>query len=419
MSEENKKHFIYKRIFPDVKTLLTREHKSTEDIFNDALFVLDTNTLLTPFSTGKENIEEIEKVYKTLIKNKRLYIPEHVLREFAKNRSLKISELYTNIDNALSSSKPINDFEYPILGELDAYKSIKENKKSIDEILKEYRKNLKELKSGITKWNWSDPVSSMYQRNFSEDLIIETKESEEDLIKEYEERIDNEIPPGNKDKAKSNNAIGDFIIWKSILDLGARVKKDVIFISNDEKNDWLLKGNKKSISTKFELVDEFYRISSGNHFITMTFSDFLEKQGVDIEIFDAFDKIFRIENKIEFQPTVTLKSLEKIKNLLNKYLERRKEYPNDDGIFIEGFFETAVSDFQSSYQGEYGNKDDWASVFNYFFELEEIITDIANLNSEIIFQDFRKKRSTISEQIQMAALAKEFLNKYEELRLLI
>lgn len=413
------KHFIYKRVFPDVKTLFTREHKTTEEIFNDALFVLDTNTLLTPFSTGKENIEEIEKVYKTLIKNKRLYIPEHVLREFAKNRSLKISELYTNIDNALSSSKPINDFEYPILGELEAYKNIKENKKSINEILKDYRKNLIELKSGITQWNWSDPVSSMYQKNFSEDIIIDTKESEENLIKEYEERIENEIPPGNKDKSKANNAIGDFIIWKSILELGARVKKDVIFISNDEKNDWLLKGNKKSISTKFELVDEFYRISDGNHFITMTFSDFLEKQGVDIEIFDAFDKIFGIENKLQFQPTVTLKSLDKIKNLLNKYLERRKEYPNDDGIFIEGFFESAVSDFKSSYHGEYGNNDDWASVFNYFFELEEILTNITNLNSEIIFQDFRKKRSTISEQIQMSALAKVFLNKYEELRLLV
>jgi len=419
MSEQNKNHFLYKKIFPDVKTLFTREHKTTEEIFKNALFVLDTNTLLMPFSTGKENIEEIEKIYKSLIKEKRLYIPEHVLREFAKNRSIKISELYTNIDNALSSMKPINDFEYPILGELDAYKNIKENRKSISEVLIDYKKNLKKLKSGITQWNWSDPVSSMYHKIFSENIIIDTQEKESDLIKEYEERMENEIPPGNKDKSKVNNAIGDFIIWKSILELGKKEKRDVIFISNDEKNDWLLKGNKKSISTKFELVDEYYRISDGNHFISMTFSDFLEKQGLDIEIFDAFEQIFKIENIKNLEQTITLKSLDKIYHLLIKYLNRRKEYPNDDGVYIDGFFETVVNDFQSSYTHEFGNKEKWGSIFDYFFRLEEVATDIAKLNSEIIFHDFRKKKSTISEQIQLAALAKEFINTYDELRLLI
>ena len=271
MAEENKNHFIYRKHFPDSKSILNRKGKSTKELFKNALFVLDTNTLLVPFNTGQENIEEIGKIYKRLITENRLFIPEHVLREFAKNRSLKISDLFTNIDNQLSNIPSITLFEYPILGVLDAYQKLKDSRNLIIEGIKEYKKNLNALKSGIVDWNWSDPVTTMYQNTFTENTLIKPTSNEEDLILEYNQRINDEIAPGNKDKSKENNAIGDFVIWKSILELGKEKNKDVIFVSNDEKNDWLLKGNKKSISTKFELVDEFYRFTEGKNFISMNF----------------------------------------------------------------------------------------------------------------------------------------------------
>lgn len=103
MAEENNKHFIYKKHFPDWKSILNRKSKKGKEIFEKAVFVLDTNSLLAPYNTGKDNIEKIGKIYENLISKNRLFVPEHALREFAKNRSLRISDLYTHIDNKLNS----------------------------------------------------------------------------------------------------------------------------------------------------------------------------------------------------------------------------------------------------------------------------------------------------------------------------
>ncbi|WGD34129.1 PIN domain-containing protein [Olleya sp. YS] len=416
MSEEKKNHFIYKKIFPDAKSILNRKEKKIDEIFKDAIFVLDTNSLLAPFNTGKENIEEIRKVYKKLIEEKRLYIPEHVLREFARNRSSKISNLYTNIDNMLSTIPSIKPFEYPILGELDAYKELKENRDLIIDNIKKYKDSLTSIKSGITNWNWSDPVTSMYKNTFTEDIIFTTKLSEEDLIKEYEERLNNDIPPGNKDKSKENNAIGDFVIWKSILELGEEKKSDIIFISNDEKNDWLLKGNKKSISTKFELVDEFYRCSDSNHFISMTFTDFLETQGLEIEIFSDFDKIFG--NALKSEQNSTLNSLKELNKVISDFLIMNNDDPNEV-IFIEENIEFQFSIFKESYRDEYFGTDKWNYYFDYFFLFSEWLPDIISLNNEIIYQEHRHKRDTRTEQIKLLALCKEFVKKYDEFSIII
>ncbi len=414
MSEEKKNHFIYKRLFPDAKSILNRKEKKIEEIFKDAIFVLDTNSLLAPFNTGKENIEEIRKVYQKLIEESRLYIPEHVLLEFAKNRSTKISNLYTNIDNLLSTIPSIKSFEYPILGELDAYKELKENREEIISNIKKYKDSLDNIKSGITNWNWSDPVTSMYKSTFPEDIIFSTNLSEEDLIKEYDERLAHDIPPGNKDKSKDNNAIGDFVIWKSILNLGKEKKSDIIFISNDEKNDWLLKGNKKSISTKFELVDEFYRVSESNHFISMTFTEFLEKQGLEIEIFSQFDEIFGEPFKDE--KNLTLESLKELDKIITDFLMENNDKP-DEIIFIDENIGTHIKRFEESYRDEFYGTDKWNYYFDYFFLFSDWLTNISSLNSEIIYQEHRHKRDTRTEQIKLLALAREFVKKYQEFRI--
>ena len=415
MSEEKKNHFIYKRLFPNAKSILNRKEKKIEEIFKNAIFVLDTNSLLAPFNTGKENIEEIRKVYQKLIEEKRLYIPEHVLLEFAKNRSTKISNLYTNIDNLLSTIPSIKSFEYPILGELDAYKELKENREKIISNIKYYKDSLNKIKSGITNWNWSDPVTSMYKSTFPEDIIFSTNLSEKDLIKEYDERLANDIPPGNKDKSKENNAIGDFIIWKSILNLGKEKKSDIIFISNDEKNDWLLKGNKKSISTKFELVDEFYRVSESNHFISMTFTEFLEKQGLEIEIFSQFDEIFG--ESFKENRNQTLESLKELDKIISDFLMENNEKP-DEIIFIDDNIGIHIKRFEESYRDEYFGTDKWNYYFDYFFLFSQWLSDISSLNDEIFYQEHRHKRDTRTEQIKLLALSKEFVKKYQEFRIL-
>jgi len=407
MATDNKNHFIYKRIFPETSSLINRNYKNVQDIYNDAIFVLDTNALLLPYNAGKEDMEQITKTYESLIRKQRLFIPEHVIREFVKNRSFKISDLFSNIDVQISQVPSIKSFEYPILSELEAYRKIKTLKSDISKKIKEYIETLNELKTGITNWNWLDPVTEIYQEIFTNDIIITILQEEDELIKEYNLRIENNIPPGNKDQSKDENAIGDFLIWKTILELGKEKQCDIIFVSNDEKNDWLLKGNKKSISTKFELVDEYYRYTGGFNFLSVTFNKFLEIQGLDLELLPDLTPYF---NANEYgNNDLTIDALNEIEYLLHNYLSevdnnqnKTSTIPQEINKYIEIFENNHRKDFNS----------DWNSLFDYFFRFSSILEEIKSLNQEIIYQEVRMKKDTRTDQVKMQALSSEFLKLY-------
>ena len=78
-SEENL--FILNRLYKNPEAILSRKIKSIDDIFKTAIFVLDTNSLLAPFQTGKDDIEEIRLKYENLIFEERLFI--HRTREIS------------------------------------------------------------------------------------------------------------------------------------------------------------------------------------------------------------------------------------------------------------------------------------------------------------------------------------------------
>jgi len=412
MAEENN-HFNYKKLFPDFKSILNREAKDFDTVFQDSLFVLDTNSLLAPYGTGKKNIEEIRLIYEKLINNKRLFIPAHVLREFAKNRSIKISELYSNIDTYLSAIPSIKNFEYPILGELEAYKKLNELIEAISKNIKEYKIQLNDLKFGITNWNWADPVSSMYSKTFTEQIIIDVNLTEEELVKEYYERLKNNIPPGGKDKSKEENAIGDFLIWKSILELGLTQKRNIIFVSNDEKSDWMLKGNTKSISTKFELVDEFFRYTSGNTFVSIPFSYFLEKLGLEIEFQDIKGSVLNsFQPDIDTVNTDSLKALKKIEKIISNFLVN--ELKNDVPFIENKLFEVHINDFIKSWRMEFQGTNKWDIYFHHLLNFEMWLTEILSLNGTIQFIEYRAKRDSSQQHTRMIRLLNEFLREYSE-----
>ncbi|OOG75563.1 PIN domain-containing protein, partial [Algoriphagus sp. A40] len=321
--------FIYRRKFPDPRTIFNRSQVEIDDLFENAIFILDANVLLAPFQIGKDNLEKIHKVYSHLNKENRIFIPEHALLEFYNNRSIKISDLFTVIDKYLSELPSIKEFNYPILEQLTAYSEILMYRSEISEKVKKYKDSLNKLKDGVTNWNWSDPVTMMYKEVFSEKNIISIEEDEKSLIEEYTKRITNEIPPGNRDSAKSNNSIGDFIIWKTIIKIGKDLKTNVVFVSNDEKNDWMLKGNKKSISTRYELIDEFFRETGGFNFLSITYDNFLKRQGLIVE---------EIENKRNIR-TINIESiLQKLNHsflmLLNE-INSNEEHPHIDSDILD------------------------------------------------------------------------------------
>jgi len=99
MPEEPEKLNIFYRdaVYPDAHGIFSFHPKSLAEIKDDCIIFLDTNSLLVPYTTGKQSLEEIGKIYKELARLNRLVVPGQVAREFAEHRVTRLKELYQQI----------------------------------------------------------------------------------------------------------------------------------------------------------------------------------------------------------------------------------------------------------------------------------------------------------------------------------
>ena len=130
------------------------------------IFVIDTNALLLPYTTSSDSLKEIKKVYEQLIKENRLIIPGQVAREFAKNRPEKLKQIFQTLNSKQSKLPTITLGDYPLLKELSEYTTLKETEKQINDLIKDYRKKILEVRDQVKNWNWDDPISIAYKDIF-------------------------------------------------------------------------------------------------------------------------------------------------------------------------------------------------------------------------------------------------------------
>src|SRR5690606_16321439 len=95
-----------------------------------------------------------------------------------------------------------------------------------------------------------------------------------------------EIPPGYKDKKNKENAFklygaqrintkySDFIIWHEIIEKAKREKKPIVFITDEKKDDWVLKVNGYVLSARPELINELM-IKANQQFHLASSKDFI------------------------------------------------------------------------------------------------------------------------------------------------
>lgn len=280
------------RACPDAGSAFHGAIASAADMKNSCFFVLDANALLAPYRVGTKEFSSIYKLFSTLARDARLYIPKHAIREYLKHRVTVLQLIEKSIKDhkskvgfaLLEAPQILNDLE-DISGARDEYKALMVP-------LEKYKKHLSNTLAIVRDWQKGlDPIYDQYRSIFTEDLIVEPKLDFEKVLSEYESRVKQRRPPGFKDASKDSNAIGDYIIWKTIIDLGQRLKKDCIFISDDSKPDWKTGGH----ATRFELNEEFRDLTCGNIFTIVSFAEFLHLLDVDAAVVSSI-RDSKIEN---------------------------------------------------------------------------------------------------------------------------
>lgn len=281
--------------YPDASSIFAVSLSPLEQVRDEALIVLDTNVLLVPYTVNPKSLEDIRRTYARLITEERLFIPAQVAREFAKNRASKIGELFQQLSRKRNKLDTLQVGRYPLLEPLPEYNQLLALEREIDEKVKQYRKALGTILDHIRSWRWNDSVSVIYRELFQPAVIIDPKLEITEIENDLKRRNSNRIPPGFKDASKEDQGIGDLLIWHTILHLGRERKRSVIFVSGEEKTDWWHRSEGEALYPRFELVDEFRRISDGKDFHIAKFSQLLDLFGAEEQV------VAEVRNKEEAQ----------------------------------------------------------------------------------------------------------------------
>lgn len=306
-------------------------HLDFKNLDPDTLVVFDTNTLLNIYRYSNDTREKLVNTIKSIKEN--VWIPYQVGLEFnLQRRSVqqqikdKLESKESEIDSYFSSlEKEINSNLLVIpLKSSDIQNSKKE---ILDFVVSEL---------SILKTKTKEKIKELFGMiDLEKDLIEEFEEIFKDRIGECytpevlstklsdaESRFEKLIPPGFEDRKKKDiiyyngleipEKFGDLILWHQILDRAEdEAINKVVFITDDQKDDWWYRLKGKTIGPRAELKNELLRISnadlfmySSNSFLNQ-FSDTGNKDLISESAKDksTFFKKFTFVTPTKFQET--------------------------------------------------------------------------------------------------------------------
>lgn len=262
-------------LFIDVKPL--------DEIFKDAIVVVDTNVLLMAYQWRDTTFKAVYEVLIELVEEDRLKIPDQVIKEFANKRPEVLRHLSNDIHDKILSLLEKGNSRHSSLNKVIPSLDFFENKdklyeaeqnynKALEDLTsaqKEYKKTISDLLGNINNYIDKDPILEQYKTIFERAALDALAYNEQEFKEELNRRKNGKIPPGYLDKGH----MGDLKIWKEILELS---DKNVILITRDNKKDWVYTDKHDNvIGARRELVEEFYNLNQKT-FKILTPSTFIE-----------------------------------------------------------------------------------------------------------------------------------------------
>lgn len=259
------------------------DDKDAKKIWEDGIIVVDTNILLNLYRYSKDTSDDVIRVLKSL--KERLWLPYQVCYEFHENRLDRYYESWNAADSIKKKlSDQIEKFTKDVENQFSRNPFVK-----IDELNKVVKKNVDRIFAKIDEWKTSvndfvtddkilDEITSLYDGKVGPDFDEERLKS---IYKEGESRYKVKCPPGYKDDTSDKQAAGprhvygDLVLWKQLMEYAKGQNKDVVFISDDQKDDWWVEWKGKKIYPQPCLVREFQKETNGKRIIFYNQKQFL------------------------------------------------------------------------------------------------------------------------------------------------
>lgn len=282
--------------------------KMKAEVLKDCIYVLDANSLLDAYRLTKKTREDFLSKLEILSEKNLIVLPYQVGKEFTKNRKNVIK---IKIDEQGRSKKLFEK----ALNEIKNITYYKNDKTLIEEIEKNVNNITREMKNSenvtVKFLDEEDEILNKILKIFEKKIVGKLEESQlEKIKKEGKIRFEEEIPPGYEDNKKINNKYGDLIIWKNLIAIAKESNKNILFVSNDNKSDWIEKNNKNEMTNpRIELLEEMF-LESKKKFWQLDTYNFIK------EITQKF-KLEKSEEALEEIKELSINNDEKIIKSLN------------------------------------------------------------------------------------------------------
>lgn len=281
-------------------------------LWQNAIFVLDTSAICGLYDLTDHYRSIMVSILSYL--KERIWIPNQVKVEYMRNRVKSIKnpkyEKYTlppAINNKfvveirdLVKEWESNEYFHPFLDE-DKIKLVKDEIENANDHIRVVKETIKEqykLRQQEIEKISTDDVLLDFVKTLSTGAPLDYSTIKA-IVREGDFRYRNHIPPGfcDNDKDVGLSKYGDLIIWKCIIDYARTNHKDIIYISNDLKADWVYqKGTYKGMPLT-ELLAEFNEETNQRiwFYTTLKLIDQLKVQYKDTLILPLFDDLENVE----------------------------------------------------------------------------------------------------------------------------
>lgn len=229
------------------------------DIWKDCIFSFDANVLLHIYCYTPETRQRFFEILHQL--KERIWIPHQVAYEYQKNRIYVIAnylKAYEDIERILNKNS--RDLRTEIFKDYQRHPFI-----NTQQILEDIEKAIEEVKSRLKIAQSQHPNYLEHDdlREVLSDLLegkVGQPYSEEELENIYqkaEKRFSYKQPPGYKDANKPvPKSYGDVILWFQLIDYARVQQKPLLFVTDDNKEDWWLKYDRETIEPRPDLIQE-------------------------------------------------------------------------------------------------------------------------------------------------------------------
>lgn len=232
-----------------------------EALFDRGIVSVDANVLLNLYEYTDATRQKVLEVLEHFSAKGQLWLAHQAAGEYHRNRPGRILSQLAEFGDL---KKVLEEQQSAVTEALQPHMRYEHT--GVEAILRgvvdAYAKataDLTRTQEAAPRWMDDDAVLAALEAMIGDRVtpVWESAEVEEATV-EAKRRMELELPPGFKDKAKAEPArYGDYFIWRQLVELADAKGLPLLFVTDDDKDDWWWRVKGRTIGPRPELICEF------------------------------------------------------------------------------------------------------------------------------------------------------------------